>query len=63
MSIFNKIINFFREVKQELSKVSWSTRQELVGSTIAVIVVTSIMAAYIGIIDVALSKILSVMFR
>ncbi|MCU0652174.1 MAG: preprotein translocase subunit SecE [Candidatus Omnitrophica bacterium] len=63
MSIFNKIINFFREVKQELSKVSWSTRQELVGSTIAVIVVTSVMAIYIGIIDVALSKILSVMFR
>ena len=30
-----------------MSKVSWSTRQELMGSTVVVIVITSIMAAFI----------------
>lgn len=63
MNIFKKINNFIKETKQELSKVSWSTRHELMGSTAVVIVVTSIMAVYIGLIDLVLSKFLSVMFR
>jgi len=63
MNIANKGINFVKEVKSELTKVSWSTRSELVGSTIVVIAVTSIAAAFIGVIDLALSKVLSVLFR
>ena len=63
MNIFKKAIKFLQEVKTELSKVSWSTRQELIGSTLVVIVVTSIMAVYIGVIDLTLSKLLSLVFR
>ena len=63
MNIFRKTINFLKEVKQELSKVSWSTRQELIGSTFVVIVITSIMAAFIGLIDLFLSKLLSLLFK
>ncbi|MFH1199290.1 MAG: preprotein translocase subunit SecE [Candidatus Omnitrophota bacterium] len=63
MNVFKKIINFIREAKQELSKVAWSTRQELIGATAVVIVVTSILAVYIGVLDMALSKFLSVMFK
>lgn len=44
------------EVKVELSKVSWSTRQELIGATGAVMTVTLIMALYIGVVDLCLSK-------
>jgi preprotein translocase SecE subunit len=58
-----KIKAFLLEVKQELSKVSWSTRQELMGATVVVIVVTSIMAVYIGIVDLGLSKVLSIIFK
>jgi len=63
MNVFKKIANFIRESKQELSKVAWSTRQELIGATAVVIVVTSILAVYIGVIDMALSKFLRVMFK
>jgi preprotein translocase subunit SecE len=63
MKIFAKPVNFLREVRQELSKVSWSTRSELMGSTLVVIVITGIMALFIGALDLALSKILSVLFR
>jgi preprotein translocase subunit SecE len=63
MNIFKKITGFLKEVKLELGKVSWSTRQELIGSTIAVITVTFIMALFIGIIDILLSHILRVVFR
>ncbi len=60
---YAKIKTFILEVKAELTKVSWSTRQELIGSTTVVIVITSIMAVSIGVVDLFLSKILSLMFR
>jgi preprotein translocase subunit SecE len=58
-----KIKTFLLEVKTELSKVSWSGRQELIGSTVVVIVITSIMAFFIGIIDFFLSKGLTLVFK
>ena len=63
MKIFEKPVNFLREVKQELTKVSWSTRQELIGATVVVLTITAIIAVYIGIIDLFLSKTLSILFR
>jgi preprotein translocase subunit SecE len=63
VNIFKKTVNFLKEVRQELGKVAWSTRQELIGSTFVVIVVTFIIAVFIGIIDLLLSKILSVVFK
>lgn len=63
MDILKKPINFLNEVKAELNKVSWSTRQELMGSTLVVIAITFIMAVFIGIIDLLLSKGLSLLFK
>ncbi|RJP28904.1 MAG: preprotein translocase subunit SecE [Candidatus Omnitrophota bacterium] len=63
MSIISKPANFLREVKQELLKVSWPTRQELVGSTFVVIGVTGILALYIGLIDLFLSHMLNILFK
>ncbi len=62
-NMINKGIDFLKEVRVELAKVSWSTRQELIGSTMVVIVLTSIIAVFIFIIDSALAKILSVVFK
>ena len=63
MNIIAKPVNFLKEVRAELSKVSWSTRQELLASTVLVITVTAIMTVFIGIVDVVLSKFLSVVFK
>ena len=63
MNILAKPINFFKEVRIELSKVSWSTRKELLASTVLVITVTIIMTAFIGIVDLGLSRFLSVVFK
>ncbi len=60
---YKKIKTFLIQVKQELTKVSWSTREELIGSTVVVITITAITAVFIGIIDLFLSKILSVIFK
>ena len=53
--MFQKISKFFREVRSEMSKVTWPTREELIGSTSVVIVLSLIFAVFIGILDVALS--------
>ncbi|HPL82900.1 MAG TPA: preprotein translocase subunit SecE [Candidatus Omnitrophota bacterium] len=58
-----KPLNFLREVRAELGKVAWSTRQELLASTIVVIVVTIILGFFIGVIDVILSKLLTLLFK
>ncbi len=62
MNILKKPIGFIKEVRQELSKVSWSTKQELIGSTTVVIVITAILAVYIGMADLVLSRVLSLVF-
>jgi len=62
MNIYKKITQFVSEVKQELLKVSWSSRQELMGATVVVITITAIVAVFIGIVDLFLSKALSMIF-
>ena len=63
IKFFNNIKKFVLEAYVELKKVAWSTKEELLGSTIVVIVTTSILAVYLFIIDGALTKFLSVIFK
>jgi len=42
---------FMRDVRVEMSKVTWPTRSELMQSTLVVIVAVAIAAAYTGVID------------
>ena len=63
VKFFARIPNFFREVHQELKKVSWSSRKELLGATWVVIFTTFILAFYIGSIDFGLSKFLTSFLR
>jgi len=63
MKLIQKPIGFIKEVKAELGKVAWSSRQELIDSTIVVITVTALMAAFIGGVDIFLSKGLSLLLK
>ena len=63
MGILAKPKNFINEVRNELSKVAWSTRKELMASTVLVITVTLAMTVFIGIVDVILSRFLSAVFK
>lgn len=44
-------MQFFRQVRQEASKVTWPTRKETVISTVMVFVFVTIMAIFFLIID------------
>ena len=59
----NKVKQFLSEVTLELKKVSWSTRNELMGSTLAVIILVIILAIFIGACDIVLSKFVDLVIR
>jgi preprotein translocase subunit SecE len=59
--MFEKIKQFFKEVRFELTKVTWTTREELIYSTIIVIVVSLVLAVFIGVVDVVLSNLATVL--
>lgn len=61
--MFGKLGNFVDEIKQELKKVTWPTRDEVFESTAVVITTTLIMAAFVGVIDFALSWIMRLLLR
>ena len=57
-----KIVRFLKEVLAELRKVTWPSKDELVGSTIVTIVVSLIVAIFIGIVDRILTLIVHTIF-
>ncbi|MDP2924610.1 MAG: preprotein translocase subunit SecE [Candidatus Omnitrophota bacterium] len=58
-----KIPKFFSEVKEELKKVNWSTKQELRGAVIVVVVVLAFLTLYVATIDLGLSKVMHSLLR
>jgi preprotein translocase subunit SecE len=61
--MFGKIKNFFREVKVELKKVVFPTRDDVIGSTKVVVVLVLVVAVFLGLIDLVLSKLIGVVVR
>lgn len=61
--MFNRIKEFFNEVKIEVKKVVYPTRDELIGSTWVVILTVIIISFFLGIVDLALSKLVKVALR
>ena len=57
-----KIKKYLKETLAELRKMTWPTRDELVGSTIVTIVVSLIVAVFIGIVDRILVWAVSIIF-
>ena len=53
--IINALTEYIKDVRVEMSKVSWPTRQELRESTLVVIVMVIVISIFIGIVDRALS--------
>jgi preprotein translocase subunit SecE len=56
--MFEKIVKFLKETKAEMRKVTWPTRDELVGSTKIVIIATLVVTLFIGVVDQILTLII-----
>lgn len=56
--MIKKITTYLSDVKAEMSKVSWPTKEELRDSTIIVIVLSVVLAIFVFVVDTGLSNIL-----
>jgi preprotein translocase subunit SecE len=53
---------FLKEVRQELKKVNWPTRQELIAYTIVVLVSVTVLTTYVFGLDYVFSKVVLKLF-
>jgi len=58
-----KVQTFFREVVLEFKRVTWPSRKEVVNSTTVVLIVTVVIAFFLGAVDVGLSRIVRLILR
>ena len=61
--MFEKTRQFLKEVKVEIKKVVYPSREELIGSTKVVIITVFIVSFYLGVIDLGLSKLVKMLLR
>ena len=54
----NKAIQFVKDSISELKKSTWLSRQEVVQSTILVLIVVALVALYVSFIDFGLTRVL-----
>ncbi len=55
-AIWERFIQYVREVRAELSRVDWPSRPELIASTIVVVAVLIVMTIYMGAWDLLFNK-------
>jgi preprotein translocase subunit SecE len=58
-----KPAEFFREVRGELKKVAWPTRQETIRYTIIVLVTVVVLTTFIGVLDWVFSELVFKLFE
>ncbi len=61
--MFNRIKIFFKEVKIETKKVVFPNRNEVIGSTKAVIITVFIISMFLGLVDRVLSELVSLALK
>jgi preprotein translocase subunit SecE len=58
-----KSIQFLREVKVELKKVTWPSRKQTIGSTIVVLVLVVLISLFLGLVDMGLTTFVRVILQ
>jgi preprotein translocase subunit SecE len=62
-NIFQKSVQFLREVKVELKKVTWPSRKQTVGSTVVAIVLVMIISLFLGVVDMSLTSLIQLVLQ
>ncbi len=57
-NLYQKSVQFYREVKIELKKVTWPTRKQTMGSTVVVVILVVIISLFLGLVDLGLSSLM-----
>jgi len=57
--MLNKIVTFLKEVRLEMKKVNWPTRQETLRYTLIIIGVSVVVAIFLGALDFIFTTLLN----
>ncbi len=60
---YDKAVQFFRDVRSELRKVTFPTRKETIALTAVVLIAVFAIALYLGIVDAILSLLIGGVLR
>jgi preprotein translocase subunit SecE len=63
IGILQKVRQFLRDVKVELKKVTWPSRKETLGSTAVVLILVLIFSFFLGVVDMGLTKLITLVIR
>jgi preprotein translocase subunit SecE len=63
MSVIERVREFAKDVRVEITRVSWPTREELRDSTIVVIATVILVGAFVGVVDRILNLGVGLLFR
>jgi preprotein translocase subunit SecE len=62
-TLWGSTVQFLKEVRVELKKVTWPSRNEIIGSTAVVIVASFVVSFFLGFIDLLLQKALGLILK
>lgn len=57
-----KVITFLQEARTELLKVNWPNQKQIIEYTIAVLIISLVMAIFLGSLDMLFSRIVETYF-
>ena len=60
--MIKKLQQFIENVKKEMAKVAWPTRDELMNSSVIVVVVSALFAVYTFFADLIISKLVELLY-
>ncbi len=60
---WDSAIQFLKEVRVEMKKVTWPQRNEIAGSTAVVIAASFVVAFFLGFVDLILQKVLGLILQ
>ncbi len=61
--MIEKVTKYFNDTIQELRKVAWPSKDELIGSTIVVVVMSILVSIFIGVVDQVLNKLVNLLVK
>jgi len=55
------VIEYLKEVKLELTKVTWPKKQQIIKLTLIVFIISAVVGIYVGALDYAFTKLLELL--
>ncbi|MBI3079875.1 MAG: preprotein translocase subunit SecE [candidate division NC10 bacterium] len=60
---WERVVRYLREVRTEMGKVTWPQKKEIIGSTLVVIVSVFLISFFLGLVDLGLQKLVTLVLR